>query len=376
MSCPFPPEILDLIVGHLHDEPATLKTCCVVSKSWIPRARRHLFASIEFSPQGPTVGSWMKTFPDPSTSPADYTCTLKVLDIWAATAASHWLRAFRQVVRLHMVTLATDEDQISLVPFHGLWPALRSLRLGFDSIPPSKVFDFMCSFPLLEDLMLFHIGHENTSDIWITPSTSPKLTGSLDLGAMWGIWPTARRLLDLPNGLHFTRIALVCVHGADLDSTTDLVSECSDTLEYLSVTCNFPGMHHWPLFLIDTSYLHSVPSTSSFNLSAATKLKDLTFQCTRPGVRWITAALQTTESKALQRIALYPEDAALDPSDGKYQEWQDLDRLLLQFWTSHSIRPRVVYEPDEEGVDLTDLAPILFPELFRRRLIDLVERPS
>ena len=253
MSCPFPPEILDLIADHLHNEPAALKTCCAVSKSWIPRTRKHLFASIEFSSQGPTIESWMKTFPDPLNSPADYTWTLKILDICHATAASHWLRAFRHVVRLHIVTLATDEDQISLVPFHGIWPALKSLRLGFDSIPPSEIFNFMCSSPLLEDLMLFHIGHENTSDIWITPSTSPKLTGSLDLGAMWGIWPTARRLLDLPDGLHFTRISLMCVHGADFDSTTDLVSGCCDTLEYLSVTCNSPGVHPSLTFLIGAS---------------------------------------------------------------------------------------------------------------------------
>ena len=48
MSCTLPPEILDLIIDHLHDEPATLKTCCVVSKSWVPRTRKHLFALVEF----------------------------------------------------------------------------------------------------------------------------------------------------------------------------------------------------------------------------------------------------------------------------------------------------------------------------------------
>ena len=319
----------------------------------------------------------MKTFPDPLNSPAYYTWTLKILDIWTATAASHWLRAFRHVVRLHMMTIATDEDQISLVPLHGLWPALRSLRLGFDSIPPSEVFNFMCSLPLLENLTLFHVGHESTSDIWITPSTSPKLTGSLDLGAMWGIWPTARRLLDLPNGLHFTRIALMCIHGADYEATTDLVSACSDTLEYFSVVCNFPGMHPWPLFLIGPSSIRSVPPTSSFNLSTATKLKDLTFQWARPGVQWITTALQTTESENLRRITLCPYDVSLDdPTEEVYREWLDLDRLLVRFWTSHSIRPRAVYEPDDEELDMGDYAPHLLPELTRRGLIDLVERSS
>ena len=88
-------------------------------------------------------------------------------------------------------------------------------------------------------------------------------------------------------------------------------------------------------------------------------------------------ALQTIESEDLQRIILCPYDAALeDPTDEVYLEWLDLDRLLVQFWTSRSIRPRVVYEPDERGLDMGDYAPSLLPELTRRGLVDLIERSS
>jgi len=48
MSRSLPPEILDLIVDHLHDEPTALKACCLVSKSWVPRTWNHLFALVEF----------------------------------------------------------------------------------------------------------------------------------------------------------------------------------------------------------------------------------------------------------------------------------------------------------------------------------------
>ena len=37
MSCPLPPEILDLIVDHLCVEQTTLNACPLVSKLWIPR---------------------------------------------------------------------------------------------------------------------------------------------------------------------------------------------------------------------------------------------------------------------------------------------------------------------------------------------------
>ena len=70
-----PPEILDHIIDLLHDEPESLKACCIVSKSWIPRTRKYLFAKVEFA----SVKDFEKeTFPDPSNSPAYHTRALFV----------------------------------------------------------------------------------------------------------------------------------------------------------------------------------------------------------------------------------------------------------------------------------------------------------
>lgn len=92
MSVSLPPEIFDLIVEYLCDEQETLKTCRLVSKSWVPRARRHIFARVMFD--NSPFESWMKTFPDPSNSPAHYTrslliCTL--LDVITATTRARAL---------------------------------------------------------------------------------------------------------------------------------------------------------------------------------------------------------------------------------------------------------------------------------------------
>ena len=70
-------ELLDYVVDFLHNAPRALENCCLVSKSWIPRARMHLFAHVAFSARG--LQSWKKLFPDPSTSPACYTKTLHLL---------------------------------------------------------------------------------------------------------------------------------------------------------------------------------------------------------------------------------------------------------------------------------------------------------
>ena len=237
MSHPFPPEILDQIVDHLHDEPATLGACCLVSKSWVPRTRLHLFAHATFTPELP-VGRWVKAFPDPSNSPAHYTQTLMVLGVQATTAvvadAGRWIRAFHNIVHLHLINCA-------LSPFHGLSSAVRSLRLEYPQARTSEILDFVCSFPLLEDLA-FLLMSEGAADDWIAPSNLPRLTGSLELsGMVRGVGPMMRQLLGLQDGLRFTKIALIWADEADFKLAADLVSRCSATLESLDVTEDLLG---------------------------------------------------------------------------------------------------------------------------------------
>jgi hypothetical protein len=131
MSSSLPPEILDLIVDHLHDEPTALKLCCVVSKSWIQRTLKHLFACVEFSAPQSHIEPWKKAFLDPSNSPAHHTRSLSICDIPSVTAsdAGGWIRLFKNLVCLQLESRDWEACLPSLVPFHGLSPALRSLSL-------------------------------------------------------------------------------------------------------------------------------------------------------------------------------------------------------------------------------------------------------
>jgi len=218
-SVTIPPEIHDLITDHLHNDPTALKACCLVSKSWIHRTRKHLFASLEFQlihplddshPMGPCVESWKKTFPDPANSPAHHTRSL------------------------YIVIIVGDIIPIP-APLYGLFPTLRSLRMAFVARKSSDVFDLFCSFPCLEDLALELFGFMKDGP-WNTPSTSPRLTGSLKLhSADEGIQSITRGLLDFPNGLHFTKITVAWTVKQDVGSTVDLVSRCSDTLQSLTI---------------------------------------------------------------------------------------------------------------------------------------------
>jgi hypothetical protein len=243
MSPSFPPEILDIVVNQLRDEPTALKACCVVSKSWIHRTRKHLFASVELRAPNSHIEQWKKKFPDPSNSPAHHTRSLSIYGLSVITAedadTSDRIRTFHNLVHLHLECLVVDQ-QVSLTPFHGLSSTLRSLSLRAISL---EVLDLICSFPLLEDLALALLGYG--SEGWNTPSTSPKLTGSLELRAFGEIRPAIRRLSGLPGGLHFTKVTIACLNE-DIRSTMELVSRCSDTLESLAIYHFTPGVFTSP----------------------------------------------------------------------------------------------------------------------------------
>jgi hypothetical protein len=160
MSSSLPTELLDLIVDHLRTEPAVLNACYVVSKSWISPTRKRLFARVVFAVAIIHTKLWKKRFPDPSNSPARYTCSLSIYGLLPVTAiyagVDGWACAFHHLVRLGLYT-----------------------PTEIDSIPLPEVFGFVCSFPLLEDLKLVSSNDWNDTDGWDTPSTSPKFTRSV-----------------------------------------------------------------------------------------------------------------------------------------------------------------------------------------------------
>ena len=240
MTRSLPPELIDLIIDHLCDQRATLKACCLVSRSWVPWARRHLFSHVEFDSDGwsSDIEPWMEAFPDPLNSPAHHTRSLTISGLAAVTAATmhghSWVRSFRYIVELVVDTRWWDDDKVSLVQLHGLSPTLKSLRVVRSSLPLPEVFNLTCSFPLLEDLSLIssRLRYQHVRDPVDSPSTSQKLTGSLLLKG--DIRLTTRWLLNFPRGLHFSKISIHCP-GPWLESAVNLVSRCSDTLESLCV---------------------------------------------------------------------------------------------------------------------------------------------
>ena len=244
-----PVEMLNLIIDHLHDTTHALRNCCLISKSWVPRARNHLFADIKF-PTTNILRSWKDMFPDPSISPAHYAKTLSVGNLRIATVtdveAGGWIKGFSRIIHLRLGRLDFgDWSVISLIPFHGLSPVIKSLHITVPHPPSSCIFDLILSFPLLEDLvvavdrMLVENGN-GPGEVEMPPAAQPlsppTFTGSLDLYLEGGMKPFAHCLLSLSGGIHFQKLALTWLHEEDPLMTTRLVEECSHALESLNIT--------------------------------------------------------------------------------------------------------------------------------------------
>ena len=240
-----PQEILDLIIDHLHDERTTLNVCCLVSKAWLPRTRKHIFIEVKFLPFGRHIPQWKRSFPDPATSPAHNIRTLSIRNPKLITTENaDTLLTFCGVTHLNVDTDLREDRLVSLALFHGFSPVVRSLHLTTTLLRNSEIFDLICSFPLLEDLTLVSRLHRTGYDAWNHPSTSPRFTGSLELhpNSAEGIGPTAYHLLNLPNGLHFSGITVPWHSDSDVKATMDLVSTCSDTLETLDIANRLSSM--------------------------------------------------------------------------------------------------------------------------------------
>ena len=111
-----------------------------------------------------------RALPDPSDSPAPHARCLRIaITPITSSDARVWVHSFHNVVALLLRRCRGDG--------------------GF-----SEAIDLVCSFLILEDLLPYFSAADNyTDNAWVTPSTSPKLSGSLALQSS-GIGPFTPRL--------------------------------------------------------------------------------------------------------------------------------------------------------------------------------------
>lgn len=280
------------------------------------------------------------------------------LSIGAVTArALQWIRPFTQIEELSVNEWAWRDfpKPISLAHLHRLSPTLKSLHLIRHSSSLSEVFNFVRSFPLLENLRLDVIVPFGTNfDLQATSSTSPSplLTGTLvlDVPMNGGIRPIVTKLLEIPDGLRFRRIEVRSPVVTD-GSTMELVSSCSQTLKSLHIdytggkrlvstvpeSCSIapPPLSDIPSPLVFTDPILSLASPDKLDLSKATRLEEVELRWNRPEVGWITNTLETVRRRTIRRITI-----RINPNFILYTpiyEWYGLDLLLDKLWCQTTI---------------------------------------
>ena len=131
------------------------------------------------------------------------------------------------------------------------------------------------------------------------------------------------------------------------------------------------------------------PGSASIDLSKATKIRGVVFRPESLSTEWIIATLQTITPKHrdFRHISIHlPSysttlfDAGTDvrkiAGEVVYGQWLDLDRLLVQFWESRSVRPTVIAMALKGGKQYMcrkNWVGCLLPEVTGREAVDLVE---
>jgi hypothetical protein len=114
----------------------------------------------------------------------------------------------------------------------------------------------------------------------------------------------------------------------------------------------------------------------SLDLSKATKLKDVEFVCKGQNAEWVSAALRTAEVENLRSISLVLSRQSTRRTSVSalfHLGWVALDRLLVQLWTSLSLRTRVMYDWTGAGRDLERDVARFLPESTRGGILDIVD---
>jgi hypothetical protein len=116
-------------------------------------------------------------------------------------------------------------------------------------------------------------------------------------------------------------------------------------------------------------------SAPSINFSKATKLKEVTLKFYRCPISWAVSALKTITSshRDLQRISIYFPFSARDMVDqDTYDQWRDLDRILVHLWESHAIRVNPLFGVGgEQREGVSEWAGALLPEANKRGMIEM-----
>ncbi|KAF9645582.1 hypothetical protein BDM02DRAFT_3119985 [Thelephora ganbajun] len=288
-----PQEIVDEIMDHLatDSDSRSLRSCSLVSKSWVPSCQRHLFHTILFTSRD--TERWVKKFPLPEQSPAHH-----VRDLGFSLGGYHerffeHIPWFRNVKKMTLLEHGFQSRWISSFGTPGRLPqCATSLILTADTVTLLQIRDVMMQLPNLNDLSLsgsFVVTDRNTLR-GIGTVLRGKFGGQLQLLRRHANADIMNMLLEVPTGLHFTEVHIRPINESLL-STVRLAEACDKTLVKLTYAVAIHDGRE--------------ACDRSFDFSEFPSLQEVNFGVCwiGGGLRWIPMALLTLKPATSPRLS-------------------------------------------------------------------------
>ena len=244
-----PQDIIDEILDHLAADSdfESLRACALVSRSWVPSCRRHLFHTADLT-RG-RMDRWLYAFPVPEESPAYYVRALHISIEGINWFPDEFFEHAPRFTNVRKLSLFGGKDcLVSRLP--SLWKlpeSVTSLTIdasnGVSLVP---ILDSMARLPNLDDLSLR--GRVISADssalpgIWMVPRR--RFGGKLELRDVY--LDHISILLELLTGSQFSKVEVDCTRE-HIPSVIRLVEACSKTIVKLSLNVRFGGKYH-PFF--------------------------------------------------------------------------------------------------------------------------------
>jgi len=313
-----PQEIIDEILDRLaaNQDPRSLQSCALVSKSWSPSCRRLLFHTIIFITL--SMERWLERFPVPEDSPAHL---VKNLYVWIGASQCVPDRFFEYTPWF------TNAERLSLMGYPGI-PLLRrpslwrspqsvtSLTVKTGSVTLVEIRDIMAQLPNLDSLWLSgdFVGVDRRAPQGIGTILKGRFGGKLRLSDRYAGGSVTNMLLEVPTGIHFTECQIECPRELLL-SNVQLLKACGSTLVRLSYKVNFERksycspwlalVMHKTLTLISPPHIDGGEFGRSLDFSKLPNLRVviLKLSWTCGGLQWIPMALSTIKPATSPRLS-------------------------------------------------------------------------
>ncbi|KAI0825834.1 hypothetical protein BC629DRAFT_1450852 [Irpex lacteus] len=384
MTWSLPPELDDIILDYLYDDPTTLSRCALVQKSWLPAARYHLWSNLRLNCASDELTK-LRTLLT-STSPAVGFYIRSVVVLQKKGEACQWYDLNLLHYTLSVLSLLPNLRTLTL---DGLWfgaPKRNGLGIPFDedseqtaevpiasgivSSSVEKLAVSTCSFDNFEDVQQLCLSfpslsrlqfdgvwwgrwahepsqnHRALSDV-LASSVAPKMVlRELDLGSCFSRDRVIEWLLDATpaNVVETLKLPLIGAYDTRL---RELLASMEESLRHLEI--GSPSTSHSKTRNTSTptraleSYLDLAPLTALRTITLGVPTyRDPSFITT-----WLHSILAQISSTHLEevRFAVYPilrGDAADAESMLSSFGWSELGKVIAEMPQFGRIR-RVVF---------------------------------